>query len=144
MGLAQRIVLIDRDDRLYRLGFMKFVEMLRDPRRHRLRTFAGQRIREASTSVELVNRKAIRIVRITFNIVTFDDAGRLEADAYKARQFSRAELAMASSLVDLHGATNIVDATSRFLEQGGRWAPSRALARAIDDAVFGRARCPRL
>jgi hypothetical protein len=38
----------------------------------------------------------------------------------------------------------VVDAADRFVAQGGRWAPSRALARLIDAAAMGRTRCPRL
>jgi len=82
-------------------------------------------------------------VRITFNILTFDGVGRLEADTYKARQFSRAELAMASAFHS-DDSENVVDAVSRFMDHGGRWAPSKALTRKIEDAVLGRTRCLRL
>jgi hypothetical protein len=41
-------------------------------------------------------------------------------------------------------AATVVDAANRFVAQGGRWAPSRTLARLIDEAALGRVKCPRL
>jgi hypothetical protein len=38
----------------------------------------------------------------------------------------------------------VVDAASRFVAQGGTWAPSGDLARAIDSAAMGRVPCVRL
>jgi hypothetical protein len=32
----------------------------------------------------------------------------------------------------------VVDATSRFIAQGGQWAPSRALLRIIDQTALGQ------
>ena len=144
MGLSCRMFLLDQNDRLYRLTNTKFGQMLRDPESHCFPFFAGQRVRMAEAIVELAGREPIRVIRITFNILTFDREGRFDPSTFERQQFARAELAMAPSIGAVNHNSTIVDAASRFLSEGGRWTPSRALARTIDDAVLGRIKCPRL
>jgi hypothetical protein len=38
----------------------------------------------------------------------------------------------------------VVDATNRFVAQGGRWTPSRTLQRLIDAAALEQVKCTRL
>ena len=136
--------LLDQNDRLYRLANTKFEQMLRDPASHRLPRFAGRRIRMADAIVELVDRVPTRVIRITFDILTFDDEGRFDPSTFERQQFARVELALAPVIAQSDGAVTVVDAASRFIAQGGRWAPSRTLARRIDEAALGRVKCPRL
>jgi hypothetical protein len=141
MGLSCRRFLIARDDTLGRLANTTFDRMLRDPLNHCLPDFARQRVRMADVTVELVDRKPVRVVRRTFAILTFDDAGGIDT-----ARFGRHQLALAASALDpVFAAHNrndtIVDAAHRFIAQGGSWTPSRRLARAIDDAAFGRLPC---
>lgn len=78
MGFSCRMFLLDQNDHLYRLTNTKFAQMLRDPARHRFPQFAGTRACVADAIVEVVGREPIRVIRITFNILTFDDAGCLD------------------------------------------------------------------
>jgi hypothetical protein len=144
MGLALRIYLFDADDRLYRLPNSKFDQMLRDSASHHFRQFAKTRTRMASGSVELVDRRPMRIVWSTFNWLSFDKHGYLDANALDRHQRALAEVALSSELGRAQNATEVVDATDRFIAQGGRWKPSTAVARLIDDAAFGRVKCRRL
>jgi hypothetical protein len=144
VGFSCRVFLVDRNDELYRLANTKFGEMLRSPASHCLPFFAGQRVRAAGAIVKLVCRVPDRIIRITFDILTFDDEGHLDPTTFGRQQFARAELAMAPSIAVADDNATVVDATTRFIAQGGRWAPSKDLARAINDAALGRTKCPRL
>lgn len=144
MGISDRRFLIDQHDRLYRMANTKFDAMVRDPARHRFPQFAGLRVRTAITLVELIDRQPTQVVRVTFAILSFDDSGCLDKDRFLEQQFSLAELAMAPVIAADRSDTDVLDAASRFTAHGGRWTPSRALYRAIEDAALGRTRCPKL
>jgi CRP-like cAMP-binding protein len=136
--------LLDRDDVLYRLPNTKFEQMLRDPTRHRFLRFAGTRVRMTDVILELVDRDAIRVVLTTFSFLTFDNEGYFDPSAFDRHQRARAELAFASLAAEPECSSTVVDAASRFVAQGGRWAPSRALARLIEKVALGRVQCSRL
>jgi hypothetical protein len=139
MGFSCRTFLIARDDTLWRLSSTKFDRMLRDPAGHCLPDFAGQRARMASVVVELVARNPVRVVRNTFSILTFDAEGRIDPSRFEKQQFALAESVFAPVFAVFADESNqtVVDATSRFIAQGGQWVPSRALARVIDQTALG-------
>ena len=144
MGLSCHRFLLDQNDGLYRLPNTTFGQMLRDPTSHRLPRFAGARVRMTEVVVELLDRQAIRVIWTTFSLLIFDDEGCLDQRAFDRHQRARAELALAPLMAEPGTAATVVDAASRFVAQGGRWAPSKTLARLIDETALGRVKCPRL
>ncbi|AME28157.2 hypothetical protein [Burkholderia sp. PAMC 26561] len=146
MGFSCRTFLIARDDTLWRLSSTKLDRMLRDPAGHYLPDFAGQRARMASVVVELVARNPMRVVRNTFFILTFDAEGRIDPSKFEKQQFALAESVFAPVFAVFADESNqtVVDATSRFIAQGGQWVPSRALARVIDQTALGQRQCRHL
>jgi hypothetical protein len=146
MGFSCRTFLIARDDTLWRLSSTKFDRILRDPASHCLPVFAGQRARMASVVVELEARNPVRVVRKTFSILTFDAEGRIDSGRFEKQQLALVESAVAPAFVVFNVERNqaVVDATSRFIAQGGQWVPSRALARVIDQIALGQRRCRHL
>jgi hypothetical protein len=66
------------------------------------------------------------------------------AVAQSRHQRANAELAWTPRFVEPAGTSTVVDATSRFVAQGGRWKPSRTLARRIEAAALGQVKCMRL
>ena len=138
MGLSNRMFLLDQKDGLYRLPNARFDKMLRDPSSHAIPRFAGARLRMADMVVEIFDRHPVRVVWTSFGILTFDQEGCFEPNAFDVHQRARAELALASSITSPDTQTNVVDAATRFVAQGGRWTPSRALARRLDEAALGR------
>jgi hypothetical protein len=144
MGFAFHTYLITPDDRLARLASTKFGQMLRAPDAHRLPQFAGQRVRMVSLVVELAHRAPVRIVRRTCAMLAFDRDGRLDLERFGQQQAALAEAALAPVWAGARRNGALVDATSQFVAQGGRWRPTAQLARAIDEAAMGRASCPRL
>src|SRR5882757_6684709 len=112
MGLSLRLVVIDQSDHIYRLGLSKFQEMLGHPRTHRYTLFAGQRVRAAEPVVALIKRKPVRVVRMTFDILTFDREGCFDTEAFDRHQFSRFADAMSrASGPTTEAALGIVDAS---------------------------------
>lgn len=144
MGISIRIFLLDQHDSLYRLPSAKFDQMLRNPASCCLPRFAGARLRMSDVAVELLDRQPIRVVWSTFGFLTFDDEGYFDASAFDRHQRARAELGLAHPTPEPRSAGTIVDAATRFVAQGGLWAPSRTLQRLIDAAALGQVRCPRL
>jgi hypothetical protein len=55
---------------------------------------AGKRVRMANILVELVNRRPIRVVRQTYFVAGFDQAGRLDAERFERQQLALVESAL--------------------------------------------------
>lgn len=144
MGIASRIFLLDRDDRLYRLPEATFGRMLQHPGSHLITLFADARVRMAHMLVELSDRHPIRVVWSAFGILTFNGEGRLDPTTFERQQWALAEQALAPLAIKSEGKSSVVNAQSRFVAQGGHWTPSRALSRRIDDAALERATYTRL
>lgn len=145
MGYSVRTFLIAGDDTIWRLASNRFWQMLQDPASHRLPAFAGQRIRTADVMVALKGRAPVQVVRRTFFILTFDPEGHIDLGKFGSQQSALAEsvLAPVFAAVSSDRDRTVVEATSRFIAQGGRWVPSSALARIIDDVALGQRRCGR-
>jgi hypothetical protein len=75
----------------YRLAESRFERMLRDRGVDRLPRFAGTRVRMADAQVELIQREPVRVVRLTFSMLTFDSRGQLLPDAFLQQQMAVAE-----------------------------------------------------
>lgn len=147
MGLSLRLLIIDMADRIYRLDASRFDQMRDDPKTRPLHQFAGERVRAAEAVVELIRRKPAQVIRMTFSILTFDQTGCLDTEAYERHQFGR----FASRVPSLDGLpkgtetpTDVVDARYLFDDRGGRWVPSETLLRAMQDAALGKISIPRL
>ena len=146
MGFSSRTFLVAPDDTLWRLSTSKFDRMLRDPAGHCLPAFAGQRVRMASVVVELVSSEPTRVTRTTYSVLAFDDEGRLDPNRVGKQQFALVESVVAPGLASSRDHSNlaVVEATARFIAQGGQWTPSPALTRAIDEAALEQRRCGRV
>ena len=144
MGISCRMFLLDPDDDLYRLPSAKFNQMLRHPTSCRITRFAGARVRITDIALELLDRQPILVAWNMFGFLTFDNEGYFDAGTFDNHQRARAELALAPLVAEPRGATIVIDATTRFVDQGGSWKPSRTLQRHIDEASLGRVKCPRL
>lgn len=115
--MALRHFLLDSEGTPYRLPSAALDRMLRDPARHRLPQFAGQRVRSAEIAVELMNGQPIQAVRSCFNILTFKKNGTLVPPLSDHHVRARAELALA--LEQPIRSTAVADASTRFLASGG-------------------------
>lgn len=144
MTLSSRIFIVGTDDTLYRLAGAKFSGMLRDPCSYLLARFAGQRVRMAEVVVELRDRVPYRVVRLVYEILRFDDQGRLDIETFIHQNAALVDVMLGSTLTNNTNNTAIVDASSRFVAQGGRWHPSPSLERRICQAALDEIRYQRL
>jgi hypothetical protein len=112
------MLVIEKADCIYRLDVSRFDQMREDPKARPLRKFAGERMRGAEAVVELLRRKPARIVRTTFSILTFDQMGCFDTEAYERHQFGRFAASRPSSLAELPQSTEVrtgvLDARYRF------------------------------
>jgi hypothetical protein len=141
MRIGFRLYLLDAQGALCRVPNAAFDRMLRDPVRHRLPRFAGQRVRSAEVAVALMNGKPIAVERSSFSFLTFKKDGALVSPLTDRHVRARAELALALEPPIRDAA---VDAGTRFLARGGRWTPSAAVKRRIELTALGRQKCERL
>jgi len=142
MRIGFRHYLLDAEGALYHVPNAAFDRMLRDPDRHRLPHFAGQRIRSAEIAVALMNGKPIAVVRSSFNILTFKKTGALVSPLSDRHVRARAELAL--PLEPPLPVTPVADASTRFLARGGQWSPAAAVKRHIEQTALGRQKCERV
>src|SRR5437879_1759699 len=80
----------------------------------------------------------------TFSILSFDKTGRFDLAAYEQPLRARMDLAFSALRSETAGSMNVIEAADRFVDRGGRWEPSRAVARAIEQSALGLAKCERV
>jgi len=142
MRIGLRHYFLDASGALYRIPNAAFDRMLRDPVRHRLPRFAGQRVRSAEIAVELMNGQPIQVVRSSFSILTFKKNGSMVPPLSDRHLRARAELALA--LDQPIRDTAVADSGPRFLARGGQWSPAAAVRRRIEQTALGRQKCDRV
>jgi hypothetical protein len=141
MAYSVKHFFLDEGDAIYRVATTTFTQMVHGPKRVCFRKFSGARIRMAEVIVELQQRRPIRVVRLTFDMLTFDLDGYLDATTYLQHQYARAELALEPVLGKASSIGNVVKAQSRFIDHGGRWAPSMDMAKSLERAALGLWKC---
>jgi len=144
MSLSSRLFLLSADDSLYALANSAFMRMLRREDVARVPDFAGQRVRQASIIVEVVDGAPSRMVHRTFSILDIDADGLLDVERLSTQQFARLDDPFERPS-DAEGKRGpIIDAARRFLARGGSWEPNAELLRRIEAAALGRLSCPRV
>ena len=141
MACSIRIFIVGQDETLYRLARTRFTGMFYDPENHPMLRFAGQRVRVVEAIVELRDRVPYSIVRLIYEILRFDEHGKLDRDTLVRQNFALAELALDAPRIN---NTVVVDASNRFIAQGGHWQPSLKLEQRIHQAALGEEECRRL
>ena len=147
MGFSFRLLVVDQTDRIHGLDVDRFSQILHAPTAHPFLQFAGQRLRWAEAVVELVERKAVRVVRMTFNILPFDQGGCLDRTTFDRYMLGRANLAFSSprELTSRRQPdSGVLDADHLFADRGGRWVPSKPMLRAMHEAALGNVKLPQL
>jgi hypothetical protein len=71
-----------RSDSVFRLPRARFERLFSNPPCDALSEFAGQRIRAAEAVVELENRRPVRVLRVIFHYMHFDQTGRLDRERF--------------------------------------------------------------
>jgi hypothetical protein len=144
MRLSSRLFLLSADDTLHALASTAFMRMLRREDVARVPDFAGQRVRQASIVVEVVEGKPSRMVHWTFSILDIDADGLLDVERLTTQQFARVDDPFEPARPVRGTGGPIVDAARRFVARGGSWEPDTRLLRRIEAAALGQVSCPRV
>lgn len=144
MGLSSRLFLLSADDTLHALASTAFMRMLRREDVARIPDFAGQRVRQASIVVEVVNGTPSRMVRRTFSVLDIDADGLLDVERLSTQQLARVDDLFEPERQAQGKGGPVIDAAWRFVARGGSWEPNERLLRRIEVAALGQASCPRV
>ena len=145
MNLSARVFVLDKTGNLFRMPGSKFSAMMSKPDANPLPQFASQRIRAAEAIVALENRRASRVVRLVYFMLQFSEAGVLDTATLMRQAGTGMDVAYGDALSKKSAqAETVVDATSRFMVQGGRWIPTTEFNSAIRDAALGKKKCARV
>ena len=118
--------------------------MLRREDVARVPDFAGQRVRQASVVVEVVDDTPSRMVHWTFSILDIDADGLLDVERLSTQQFARVDDPFEPARPVQGSGSPIVDAARRFIARGGSWEPDERLLRRIEAAALGQVSCARV
>ncbi|MCV2367010.1 hypothetical protein [Roseateles oligotrophus] len=144
MGLSSRLFLLSTGDTSHALANTAFMRMLRREEVARVPGFAGQRVRQASIVVDMVNGSPLRMVHWTFCILDIDVDGFLDVERLSAQQFARVADLLEPAKLSQGQESPVIDAARRFVARGGSWEPDERLLRRIEAAALGQVSCPRV
>jgi len=144
MRLLSRLFLLSADDTMHALAGTAFMRMLRCEDVARIPYFAGQRVRQASIVVEVVEGKPSRMVHSTFSILDIDADGLLDVERHTAQQFARVDEPFEPARPARGNGAPVIHAARRFVARGGSWEPDTRLLRRIEAAALGQVSCPRV
>ena len=144
MSLSSKLFLLSADDALYALATTAFMRMLRREDVARIPDFAGQRVRQASIVVEVVDGTPARMVRWRFSVLDIDSDGLLDVERLSTQQFARVDDPFEPARPAQGKGGPIIDAARRFVARGVSWEPEKRLLRRIEAAALGQVSCPRV
>ena len=144
MGLSSRLFLLSADDTLHALAGAAFMRMLRREDVARVPDFAGQRVRQASIVVEVVDGRPWRMVHWTCSVLDIDADGLLDVERLNTQQLARLDDLFEPARPAQGTGGSIIDAARRFVARGGSWEPDERLLRRIEAAALGQVSCTRV
>jgi hypothetical protein len=129
---------------LHGLAKAVFMRMLRREDLARVPDFAGQRVRQPSIVVQVVDGLPWHVVHRTFCVLDITAGGLLDVQRLNNQQIARldARFEPLNSSKDMSGP--VINAASRFVARGGSWEPDKRQWRDIEAAALGKVSCPRV
>ena len=145
MKLSSKLFLLSTDDALHALASTAFMRMLRQESPARVPDFAGQRVRQASVIVQVIDGTPSRMVHSTFSILEFKADGFLDVERLYTQQIARVDVRFdRSNSADEVAGGPVIEAAQRFIARGGSWEPDVRLLRRVEAAALGQVWCPRV
>ena len=143
MTSATRLFMLNDANQLLRLPTARYLRMVRDAPANPLIGLASRRVRCAEAVVELVSRKPVRVTRMMFWTVDFDDRGILDTKSLGLQCVAALD-ALLSKLWPGPQTVNVVEASARFVANGGGWQPTPAQRLQIRRAALRQIDCATL
>lgn len=138
MKLSSKLFLLSADGTLYALANTPFMRILRREDVARILDFGGQRVRQASTVVEVVDGTPLRIAHHTFSVLDIDADGLLQVERLNNPQIARRDDRLERSDSSTVSGRPIVDAAGWHVARGGSWEPDERLLRGWSAEPSGR------
>jgi hypothetical protein len=98
---------------LYRFPPRRFAAVVRDPEANPYPQFAGKRVRGTEVFVELVGSHPVRIIRMIYYVLTFNESGVLNKELHMRQEMARYNLHI-NATIPAENAS-VLDAKDRFL-----------------------------
>lgn len=138
MGLSLRAYFIDKEDKIKRIPFSRFVRIrARDPK-ERLPEYRDTLLRYLVVTVELENRKPVSIKELSCRYLKFDSNGYADEEFRRAQ--GQLEMDMFFSSYSPNESEKVINAGNKFarkrLEHEFAWTPSLELQAAIIEKIF--------
>ena len=140
--ISVRNFLLDDEDHIYRLPLSKSVAMMRDREAHPYPQFAGKRVRGTEVFVVSSGGLPIRITRMIYFVLTFDEHGVLNKELHMQQEMAKYNLYLDAAIPAED--SSVLDAKNRFLTSGGQWKPTSVLEERLCNAALGKLKCHRL
>lgn len=144
MGLSSRRFFVTNDGVLYRISNAKFERLMRQPESEPLPAFSGQRIRAAELVIEMFDREPYCVCRESFSIFQFDSDGCLDIHRHDQQQIALVNAMLTPIFGSEKPVGNVLDATDKFVAQGGSWSPTDSMRNQIEKAALGLLECSAL
>lgn len=90
---------------------------------HHLTQFAGQCIRCAEAIIKLGSRRPVMVIRLVDAFLRFGPEGILDKARMDQEMAATLSQGISGSHPEDEAASNVVDATARFIVRGERWQP---------------------
>jgi hypothetical protein len=130
--------LVDQNDAVIPLSNRLFQKLWDNSQGDTLPQFAGCRVRCAEAAVELQERKPVRILRLVFCYLYFDDQGRLDRDKVMKDAALMVEAGIGGIAPPKSGS--VIHAAPRFAarrrDHEATWKPSPEIHERICDAAL--------
>lgn len=92
--------------------------------------------------MELSGGLPIRITRMIYYVLTFDERGVLNKELHMQQEMAKYNLYLNEAIPTED--PNVLDAKNRFLNSGGEWKPTPVLEERLRDAGLGKLKCSHL
>jgi len=143
MGTSCRIFIVEREDRILRFTSVGFNRLYEDPESLPIPRLASQRLRAAEAIVELKNRRPVRLLRLVYFLLPFDERGILDRADMDRRQLALLEGLFEDCSGEKFASSKVLDKRHRFVVQGGQWSPSPRLEAQLAAAALEKTSCER-
>lgn len=142
-----RRILVDQNDQVIRLNNSLFDRLWKQGQKEALTQFAGCRLRYAEIIVDIQERRPVGILRVIFEYLYFDQAGRLDKDRIMRDNVLKMEASGIGATVS-NRTGPVIDAAWRFAarrrDHEAVWQPDHELTMAIFEAALDSKKYKRL
>lgn len=146
-SFSVRYFLVDADDDIVRLPQARFERLASRASRETLPELKGQRVRAAEVAVELRSGRPVRVVRMIFYYIHFDQNGRLDYERFMKDGVTVMEAGLPRFKLE-SADRSVIEAQQRFAKRRRDhsvwWKPDSRLESVIVRAALDRRNFRRL